>query len=72
MRNTCTEAGMFAIRAERDYVVSEDFIKVSKFCLLTMFLSLIIYRNLSHLYDQNYNIFFCFSGCNKTWRSEEA
>eukprot|EP01118_Nematostelium_gracile_P002897 TRINITY_DN1331_c0_g1_i1.p1 TRINITY_DN1331_c0_g1~~TRINITY_DN1331_c0_g1_i1.p1 ORF type:complete len:289 (+),score=82.02 TRINITY_DN1331_c0_g1_i1:363-1229(+) len=27
MRNVCTEAGMFAIRAERDYVIDEDFMK---------------------------------------------
>ncbi|XP_041351522.1 26S proteasome regulatory subunit 10B [Gigantopelta aegis] len=27
LRNTCTEAGMFAIRAERDYVIEEDFMK---------------------------------------------
>lgn len=27
LRNVCTEAGMFAIRAERDYVVQEDFMK---------------------------------------------
>ncbi len=27
MRNVCTEAGMFAIRAERDYVIEEDFMK---------------------------------------------
>ena len=27
LRNVCTEAGMFAIRAERDYVVDEDFMK---------------------------------------------
>ena len=27
MRNVCTEAGMFAIRGERDYVVQEDFMK---------------------------------------------
>lgn len=27
LRNVCTEAGMFAIRAERDYVVEEDFLK---------------------------------------------
>jgi len=27
MRNVCTEAGMFAIRAERDYVIQEDFSK---------------------------------------------
>uniref|UniRef100_A0A803LP95 AAA+ ATPase domain-containing protein n=1 Tax=Chenopodium quinoa TaxID=63459 RepID=A0A803LP95_CHEQI len=26
LRNMCTEAGMFAIRAERDYVIHEDFI----------------------------------------------
>lgn len=28
LRNVCTEAGMFAIRADRDYVVQEDFMKV--------------------------------------------
>lgn len=27
LRNVCTEAGMFAIRAERDYVLQEDFMK---------------------------------------------
>lgn len=27
LRNVCTEAGMFAIRADRDYVVDEDFMK---------------------------------------------
>ena len=27
IRNVCTEAGLFAIRAERDYVVDEDFMK---------------------------------------------
>ena len=27
LRNVCTEAGMFAIRAERDYVMNEDFMK---------------------------------------------
>ncbi|XP_064394555.1 26S proteasome regulatory subunit 10B-like [Halichondria panicea] len=27
LRNVCTEAGMFAIRAEREYVISEDFMK---------------------------------------------
>jgi len=27
LRNVCTEAGMFAIRDERDYVVQEDFMK---------------------------------------------
>lgn len=30
LRNVCTEAGMFAIRAERDYVVQEDFMKVNE------------------------------------------
>jgi len=30
MRNICTEAGMFAIRADRDYVVEEDFMKASR------------------------------------------
>ncbi|KAL7417867.1 P-loop containing nucleoside triphosphate hydrolase protein [Mrakia frigida] len=27
LRNVCTEAGMFAIREERDYVIQEDFMK---------------------------------------------
>ncbi|KAJ2723480.1 26S proteasome subunit rpt4 [Coemansia sp. Benny D115] len=27
LRNVCTEAGMFAIRAERDYVIQDDFMK---------------------------------------------
>ena len=30
MRNVCTEAGMFAIRAERDYTVHEDFMKAAR------------------------------------------
>lgn len=27
LRNVCTEAGMFAIRADRTYVIEEDFMK---------------------------------------------
>ena len=27
LRNVCTEAGLFAIRAEREYVLDEDFMK---------------------------------------------
>ena len=27
LRNVCTEAGLFAIRADREYVVDEDFMK---------------------------------------------
>jgi len=27
LRNVCTEAGMFAIRALRNYVIEEDFMK---------------------------------------------
>jgi len=27
LRNVCTEAGMFAIRADRDFVIEEDFMK---------------------------------------------
>ena len=27
LRNVCTEAGMFAIRDDRDYCVQEDFMK---------------------------------------------
>jgi len=27
LRNVCTEAGLFAIRGERDYVIEEDFMK---------------------------------------------
>ena len=34
MRNICTEAGMFAIRAERDYVVEEDFMKAARYLAL--------------------------------------
>eukprot|EP00270_Netrium_digitus_P011296 TRINITY_DN3585_c0_g1_i1.p1 TRINITY_DN3585_c0_g1~~TRINITY_DN3585_c0_g1_i1.p1 ORF type:complete len:398 (-),score=93.63 TRINITY_DN3585_c0_g1_i1:330-1523(-) len=30
MRNVCTEAGMFAIREDRDYVVQEDFMKAAR------------------------------------------
>lgn len=30
MRNVCTEAGLFAIRAERDYVVQEDFMRAAR------------------------------------------
>eukprot|EP00615_Pteridomonas_danica_P008304 CAMPEP_0114359046 /NCGR_PEP_ID=MMETSP0101-20121206/22725_1 /TAXON_ID=38822 ORGANISM="Pteridomonas danica, Strain PT" /NCGR_SAMPLE_ID=MMETSP0101 /ASSEMBLY_ACC=CAM_ASM_000211 /LENGTH=393 /DNA_ID=CAMNT_0001502397 /DNA_START=25 /DNA_END=1206 /DNA_ORIENTATION=+ len=30
MRNVCTEAGLFAIRANRDYVVEEDFMKATR------------------------------------------
>jgi len=30
LRNVCTEAGLFAIRAERDYVLDEDFMKATR------------------------------------------
>jgi 26S proteasome regulatory subunit T4 len=30
MRNVCTEAGLFAIRADRDYVLEEDFMKAAR------------------------------------------
>lgn len=30
LRNICTEAGMFAIRAGRDYVLQEDFMKAAR------------------------------------------
>ena len=30
LRNVCTEAGMFAIRNERPYVIHEDFIKAAR------------------------------------------
>lgn len=30
LRNICTEAGMFAIRADRDYVIEEDFMKATR------------------------------------------
>jgi len=30
LRNVCTEAGMFAIRQERDYVIEEDFMKAAR------------------------------------------
>ncbi|KAF6138442.1 hypothetical protein GIB67_014563, partial [Kingdonia uniflora] len=32
LQNVCTEAGMFAIRAERDYVIHEDFMEVMWVC----------------------------------------
>jgi len=42
LRNVCTEAGMFAIRAERDYVIEEDFMKVNAFLLLHLSCSMCI------------------------------
>lgn len=30
MRMVCTEAGMFAIRADRDYALQEDFMKAAR------------------------------------------
>ncbi|KAJ1501728.1 26S proteasome subunit rpt4 [Coelomomyces lativittatus] len=30
LRNVCTEAGMFAIREERDYVIQDDFMKAAR------------------------------------------
>ena len=30
LRNICTEAGMFAIRDERDYAVQEDFMRAAR------------------------------------------
>ncbi len=30
LRNVCTEAGMFAIRAEREFVLEEDFMKAAR------------------------------------------
>ena len=30
LRNVCTEAGMFAIRNDRDYVIEEDFMKACR------------------------------------------
>jgi len=30
LRNVCTEAGMFAIRSDRDYVIQEDFMKAAR------------------------------------------
>ena len=30
LRNICTEAGMFAIRAQREYVIQEDFMKAAR------------------------------------------
>ena len=30
LRNVCTEAGIFAIRADRDYVVEEDMLKAAR------------------------------------------
>ncbi len=30
LRNICTEAGMFAIRVDRDYCIEEDFMKAAR------------------------------------------
>jgi len=30
LRNVCTEAGMYAIRAGRDYVTNDDFVKAAR------------------------------------------
>lgn len=30
LRNVCTEAGLFAIRADRDYVIEEDFMRAAR------------------------------------------
>lgn len=30
MRNICTEAGLLAIRQERDFVLQEDFVKAAR------------------------------------------
>jgi 26S proteasome regulatory subunit T4 len=30
LRNICTEAGMFAIRCDRDYVIEDDFMKAAR------------------------------------------
>jgi 26S proteasome regulatory subunit T4 len=30
LRNVCTEAGMFAIREQREYVIQEDFMKAAR------------------------------------------
>lgn len=30
LRNVCTEAGLFAIRAERDFIIEEDFMKAAR------------------------------------------
>lgn len=30
LRNVCTEAGLFAIREDRDYVIDEDFMKAAR------------------------------------------
>lgn len=30
LRNVCTEAGMFAIEAEREYVIDEDFFRAAR------------------------------------------
>ena len=30
LRNVCTEAGMYAIRADRDFVLEEDFMKAAR------------------------------------------
>lgn len=44
LRNVCTEAGMFAIREERDYCVQDDFMKVG--CSACGQSTCLIYRHL--------------------------
>lgn len=50
LRNVCTEAGMAAIRAERDYVIHEDFMKV-KLCAFKNMLCLLIFKLYRDLRD---------------------
>lgn len=61
LRNICTEAGMSAIRAERDYVIHEDFMKVSSVqeTIFPWYLLIILQRGVPLLVSYNY---FC-TGC---------
>lgn len=43
LRNVCTEAGLFAIRAGRDYVLEEDFMKAARKVLYILYYIVLYY-----------------------------
>lgn len=67
LRNVCTEAGMSAIRAERDYVIHEDFMKVN-FRTHSMFMCMF----LSNYMCPVISWWKFIAGGTKTYRSKET
>ena len=67
LRNVCTEAGMSAIRAERDYVIHEDFMKVSSFSR-KQFCSVyqLLYKRITHPCYRTIMLLTSVPGCSKT------